>query len=154
MSAFESESFFIRAMLAGDLAAVVALERRCHISPWSAQLFEEELSKEYSTIDLLWQSERLVGYLCSWQICDELHVLNVAVDPSFRRRGLGRLLLSHVLKRSSSNGCPRAFLEVRAGNIHALCLYRAFDFKIIGHRTNYYQDGEDALVMEREIPCD
>ncbi len=154
MSAFASEFFSIRVMLAGDLDAVLELERRCHVSPWSAQLFEEELSRNYSTVDLLWQSQRLVGYLCSWQICDELHILNVAVDPSFRRRGLGRLLLSHVLDRSCASGCTRALLEVRAGNSGALCLYQGFDFKIIGRRAKYYPDGEDALVMEREISCD
>lgn len=154
MSAFESEVFSIRAMLADDLDAVLALERRCHVSPWSAQLFEEELSRDYATVDLLWQSERLVGYLCSWQICDELHILNVAVDPLFRRRGLGGLLLRHVLERSGASGCTRALLEVRAGNNGAICLYQGFDFKIIGRRTKYYPDGEDALVMEREISCD
>ncbi len=154
MSAFETEDFSIRAMLAGDLGAVLELERRCHVCPWSAQLFEEELSRDYSTVDLLWQAERLVGFLCSWQICDELHVLNVAVDPLFRRRGLGGLLLRHVLERSCANGCTRALLEVRAGNSGAICLYQGFDFKIIGHRAKYYPDGEDALLMEREITRD
>ena len=154
MSALESEVFSIRAMLAGDLGAVLELERRCHVCPWSAQLFEEELSRDYSTVDLLWQSERLVGYLCSWQICDELHIHNVAVDPLFRRRGLGGLLLRHVLEGSCSSGCTRALLEVRAGNSGAICLYQGFGFKIIGYRTKYYSDGEDALVMEREITCD
>lgn len=151
MSAFESEVFSIRAMLAGDLVSVVELERRCHVNPWSTQLFEEELSTPHSAIDLLWQSGRLVGYICCWQICDELHILNVVVDPALRRRGLGRLLLGHVFKRSCLSGCQRAFLEVRAGNSGAIYLYQSFDFKIIGRRANYYPDGEEALVMEWEI---
>jgi ribosomal-protein-alanine N-acetyltransferase len=154
MSAFESETFSIRAMTAGDLASVVDLERRCHVNPWSKQLFEEELSRHQSAVDLLWQSERLVGYICYWRICDELHILNVAVDPAFRRRGLGRLLLSHALKCGCARGCERAILEVRAGNSGAISLYQAFDFTLIGRRTRYYPDGEDALVMERKIARD
>lgn len=151
MSFPDPENLAIRAMEGKDLHAVVALERRCHISPWSEQLFEEELSRPHSSIDLLWQADRIVGYICCWQVCDELHILNVAVDPGFRRRGLARMLLGHVLQRSAGEGCLRAFLEVRAGNNGAIALYRDFDFSSIGRRKKYYPDGEDALVMERKI---
>lgn len=151
MADFPSGSFTVRTMTADDLAKIVELERRCHITPWSAKLFEEELSRAYSTIDILWQADRLVGYICFWQVCDELHILNVAVDRAFRRRGLGRVLVEHVLQHGRAGGCDRAFLEVRTGNRGAIALYESLGFEVIGRRVKYYPDGEDALVMERKI---
>jgi ribosomal-protein-alanine N-acetyltransferase len=151
MPVFEPESFSIRTMEAADLAAVVELERVCHITPWPERLFKDELSQAFSTIDLLWHGECLVGYICSWQVCDEVHILNVAVAPAWRRHGLARRLLEHVMLRARARGCERALLEVRAGNQGAVALYRAFDFEVIGHRSKYYADGEDALVMERAL---
>lgn len=151
MTDLPSGSFTIRAMTIDDLDKIVELEKLCHVTPWSAQLFEEELSRNYSTIDTLWQSERLIGYVCFWQVCDELHILNVAVDQGFRGRGLGRLLVGHVLQHGKTGGCDRVFLEVRTGNRVAIALYGAFGFEVIGRRVKYYPDGEDALVMERKI---
>lgn len=151
MPVCQSEPFSIRAMVPDDLAAVVELERQCHVTPWPERLFEEELSQAHSTIDLLWHRRNLVGYICWWRVCDEVHILNVAVAPACRRRGLGRRLLEHVLRRGRADGCRRVLLEVRAGNRGAIALYRAFDFEVIGHRAKYYADGEDALVMTRVL---
>lgn len=141
---------FIRTMGEDDLPAVVELERRCHALPWSVRLFQEELANPVSTVDLLWDGMALAGYLCSWQVCGELHILNVVIAPELRRRGLAGTLLRHGLQRARRGGCNRAFLEVRVGNAAAIALYRAFDFRQTGRRRGYYADGEDALIMERD----
>jgi ribosomal-protein-alanine N-acetyltransferase len=151
MTSFTSESFFLRAMQADDLAAVAEMERRCHATPWSDRLFREELICDHAAIDLLWHADRRVGYVCCRQICDELHILKVTVEHAFRRRGLGRMLLDHVLQRACAAGCRRVFLEVRTGNTGAIALYSSFGFETVGRRKGYYPDGEDALVMERSL---
>jgi ribosomal-protein-alanine N-acetyltransferase len=140
----------IRIMREADLTTVAALERRCHAFPWSLRLFREELANPLSVVDLLWRDTVLTGYLCSWQVCDELHILNVVIAPELRRRGLAGTLLRHVLQRARRAGCARTFLEVRDGNAGAIALYRAFGFRPTGRRRGYYADGEDALLLERK----
>ncbi|MDY0262096.1 MULTISPECIES: ribosomal protein S18-alanine N-acetyltransferase [Syntrophotalea] len=149
-----SETYSIRSMAVDDLAAVVELERRCHVNPWSARLFEEELCRPHAFIDLLCMAGRIVGYACCWHVCDELHILNIAVDPACRRRGLGGMLLEYTVRRACQKGCERAFLEVRAGNHGAIHMYRTRGFETIGRRANYYADGEDAILMERKMRGD
>jgi ribosomal-protein-alanine N-acetyltransferase len=138
----------IRPMATGDLAQVAAVERLCHTHPWSPELFSRELENPLSTVDLFLVGDEVAGYLCSWYVQGELEILNVAVAPVFRRRGVARELMRHVLDRSRRQGLERAFLEVRVGNEGAIALYRAFGFCPLAVRKAYYPDGEDALVME------
>ncbi|PLX84707.1 MAG: ribosomal-protein-alanine N-acetyltransferase [Desulfuromonas sp.] len=138
----------IRQMTPEDLEAVLALESTCYRQPWSRELFLRELENPHAEIDLLWIGNRLAGFLCSWMIGPELEIHNVATSPELRRGGVGSSLLRHVLSRGRSRGLERAFLEVRKGNLAAIALYRAFGFSTVAVRTGYYQDGEDALIME------
>jgi ribosomal-protein-alanine N-acetyltransferase len=140
--------FEIRGMTSDDLEKVLEVERQCHTHPWSADLFRRELENPFARVDLLWFENELCGYLCSWFIQDELHILNVATAPLFRRRGIASALMNHVLARSVKGGMERAFLEVRAGNAGAVALYQSFGFATVSRRQRYYADGEDALVME------
>jgi [ribosomal protein S18]-alanine N-acetyltransferase len=141
----------ISPMTAADLDHVLALEARCHLQPWSAELFRKELENPLSRIDLLWIDDSLAGYLCTWSIGDELHIHNVVTEPGFRRRGVARTLLEGALSRGLEEGLKRAFLEVRAGNEGAIALYRSFGFETTGRRPRYYSDGEDAWMMERVL---
>src|SRR5262249_53844871 len=91
---------------------------------------------------------RLLGFLIFWLVHDELHILNVATHPSHRRRGVAWAVLEAALDRGRQNRCTLATLEVRRSNEAALSLYRAFGFRAVGIRPNYYVDeGEDAIVM-------
>jgi [ribosomal protein S18]-alanine N-acetyltransferase len=147
------DSYTIRPMAATDVERIAAIERLCHPSPWSAGIFLKELDNPLSAIDILWLREEPAGYLCSWRILDELHILNVTTAPAFRRQGVARALLEEVLRRGRSTGMKEATLEVRVGNSAAIALYRLFGFRDLYHRPGYYSDGEDALVMglvERE----
>ena len=134
-------------MSAGDLARVLAVEKCCYAFPWSAGMFLEDLANPDAAIDLLWRGEELAGYLCSWLVAGELHILNLTTAPAFRRHGLAAALLGHVLEREGRRGMAQAFLEVRVGNAPAIGLYRAIGFETVGRRRSYYPDGEDALVM-------
>lgn len=142
------ESRTIRRMSPADLEEVVAVEELCHTHPWSAELFRRELENPVAAVDLLLCGGRLAGFLCSWLVCGELQIHDVATAPPFRRRGVAAALLRHVFERSRSLGLDRAFLEVRVGNAGAIALYESFAFRTVSRRPRYYPDGEDALIME------
>ena len=77
-----------------------------------------------------------------------MHLLNLAVRPDQRRRGISRALLSHALERSRNLGVTVAWLEVRPSNTAARNLYKSFGFKEVGRRPGYYDDTkEDAILL-------
>jgi ribosomal-protein-alanine N-acetyltransferase len=91
---------------------------------------------------------RILGYIGCWFIVDELHISTLAVDQTFRRRGIGKLLLEAVLRHGIEEGAQMVTLEVRESNEPALKLYQKYGFKPVGRRTGYYRDNdEDAILM-------
>lgn len=132
-----------------QLDQVLDLEARAFEHPWSPELVARELEQDHSMILVISSEDRVAGFVIAWLVVDELHILNVAVDPSLRRRGLARLLLGELLDRAQRCGMSLATLEVRVGNEAAIRLYEGLGFRTIGLRRRYYADGEDALVMQR-----
>lgn len=133
-------------------AEVIALEPRCYPAPWSAGVisseFESEVSHRFGAVS----NGRLIGYIFCYIVEDELHVLNLAVDPGCRHRGLGKAILAHAMEQSLAFGVRRSFLEVRVSNQPAQLLYRKLGFSPVGMRRGYYKDnGEDAITLERVI---
>ena len=96
--------------------------------------------------------ERIVAFLIYWLVHDEVHILNVAVAPDQRRKGIARMLMAETERRAHQAGAALMTLEVRRSNQSALDLYREFDYRAVGVRPNYYVDeGEDAIVMVKEL---
>ena len=90
----------------------------------------------------------VAGFLLTWHVADELHVLNVATASSFRRRGIGHALMMQAMTFARENAVRLLVLEVRRSNRAAIMLYRRLGFTILGVRKSYYSDnGEDALEM-------
>lgn len=148
----ERDGFRLRRMATDDLEDVLRIERQAFQSPWSADLIRRELENEWSTILVARDPARpgapLVGFVIFWVVHDEIHVLNVAVDPPERRRGIARALLAETLGRAREKGAALATLEVRRGNAPALGLYESLGFQRVGVRPRYYADNdEDAVVM-------
>lgn len=139
----------IRPLTAEDLAAVLVVEKASHSNPWSEGGFRDELNNPYSTVNVLWHGDEVLGYICYHILLNELIILNLVTAPCFRRRGVGRLLLGAALADGVRNKAGKAFLEVRKGNRAAVFLYHSFGFQPTGYRKRYYSDGEDALLMER-----
>lgn len=83
---------------------------------------------------------------------DEGHVVDLAVAPSVRGRGIGRRLLGALAEELRTRGARAITLEVRAGNLGALALYRGAGFVVEGRRPRYYPDGEDALLLWQRDP--
>ena len=141
----------IRRLTAGDLPAILKVENVSQTRPWSEGSFRNELNNPFSTVNILWHEDEVVGYICYHILLKELNILNLVTAPSFRRRGIARLLLDAALADGVRKKAEKAFLEVRKGNRDAISLYRSLGFQFLGCRKGYYSDGEDALVMERDI---
>ena len=146
-------SLSIERMRPADLSDVLAIERASFSMPWSRGAFLYEI--EQNQVARCWvgrEDGRVVGYICLWDVADELHITNVAVHPEARRRGVGRALLDSVFERARAAGSRVVLLEVRPSNVEALALYESFGFRVVGSRRGYYYDtGEDALVMETDL---
>jgi ribosomal-protein-alanine N-acetyltransferase len=147
------ETITIRRLGYSDLPQVIAVERRAFPTPWSLAMFVLELSKPSGVCLAASIGDELVGYLICSRYHDVWHLMNVAVDPSCRRRGVATALLTEMLDRAGL-GQDRYTLEVRTSNLGAITLYERFGFTAAGTRRRYYQDtGEDALIMWR-VPAE
>ena len=141
------ERLAIRPLAYADLPAVLSIERRAFLTPWSMAMFVLEVSKPAGICLAAQDAQGLRGYLVCSRLPDAWHLMNVAVDPGHRRRGIASDLIAHLL--ASVEG-QRVMLEVRSSNAAAIAMYRRFGFQAVGQKRRYYQDnGEDALVMER-----
>jgi ribosomal-protein-alanine N-acetyltransferase len=138
-----------------DLRQVLAIERGSFDNPWSSALFLQELRIPFSRIVVVRPAggadEPIVGYLCRWFVADEIHVLNVAVHPAHRGRGIGTLV-AEALREARRGRADAMTLEVRRSNEAARRLYASFGFEEVGVRRNYYGRGEDALIMRLALP--
>lgn len=133
-----------------DLAQVYEIERQCFTAPWSINSFKYELEHETTILKVGVLNEQVIGYVCLRTILDITHVLNIAVLPKFRRRGVGSMLLSNALQELKQSGLKikSVTLEVRESNLPAIRLYEKFGFKITGRRGGYYHSpDEDAVLM-------
>jgi ribosomal-protein-alanine N-acetyltransferase len=146
-------SLSISPMRADDLDEVVAIERASFGMPWSRGAFLYEIQQNrVARCWVLRDDDRITAYLCLWEIGDELHVTNIAVHPTHRRRGLARRLLGAILEDGRTRHLRAVTLEVRPTNDEARALYESFGFRVVGRRRGYYYDtGEDALVMESDL---
>lgn len=147
-------SLRFRRMTAQDLDRVLEISNASFRYPWSRELFARELDHEWSTVTLVapGEGEVAAGFLVSWIVHDELHVLNVAIEPRWRRRGLAAALLDNAFSRARAARCILATLEVRRSNEGAILLYEAEGFRRVGIRPRYYQEeGEDAVVMVKDL---
>jgi [ribosomal protein S18]-alanine N-acetyltransferase len=140
----------IRRLTYADLPQVVAIERRAFPAPWSLAMFVLELSRPggiclVATDD----SGAITGYCICSRHDTVWHLMDFAVDPSRRRRGIATALMNALLGALPGPDEPLT-LEVRRSNDAARALYERFGFKAAGVRPRYYQDnGEDALIMWR-----
>jgi ribosomal-protein-alanine N-acetyltransferase len=139
----------IRRLTYADLPQIIAIERRAFPTPWSLAMFVLELSKPASVCLAALRDGEMLGFLVCSRYDKVWHVMNVAVDPDQRRKGVASALLTDLLRRLDDGGA-RFTLEVRESNAGAIELYQRFGFRAAGRRPRYYQDNnEDAVIMWR-----
>jgi len=152
-AALESWSPRIRPMGDEDLDIVWAIERRAYSYPWSRGIFIDCLRVPY-VCEILEEHDQVLGYAVMSLGGDEAHLLNLCLDESAQGRGLGKLVLDHLMRRATLEGVRVLYLEVRPSNARAIKLYRGAGFARIGVRRNYYRAAggrEDALVLARAL---
>lgn len=145
----------IRPMQDEDIAAVVAVERRCYDFPWTAAIFSDCLRVGYCCW-VLDEGRALAGHGIMSVAAGESHILNICVAPATRRQGHARALMCHLLQIASHHGARIAYLEVRPSNVPALRLYDSLGFRHVGTRTGYYPASsgrEDAHLLSRSLPA-
>ena len=143
----------IRGLQMRDLGAIEHIEKRSYATPWSRSMFAGELAKPSSICLGAFEGDQLVGYMIISRYVDAWHVMNVAVDPDHRRRGIAMSLLERLFELTD-DGTRRGYtLEVRVSNDGAIRLYEEAGFRARGIRRGYYTDNrEDALIMWKDAP--
>jgi len=137
----------IRPARAADIAAVAAIEREVFADPWSANDFQECVAGGV-LFSVATARAAVAGYVVAHHAADEGEILNLAVTPLHRRRGLGRALVRHVLGRLARRMVKIVFLEARQSNTAARRLYESLGFVGVGRRPGYYRRPvEDAVIL-------
>jgi [ribosomal protein S18]-alanine N-acetyltransferase len=114
--------------------------------------FSAELRRSYALLRVARQGPQAVGFLLAWRAADELHLTDLGVTASARRRGIGRSLVSGLCLEGERSGARVVLLEVRESNAPAIALYHALGFEELDRRARYYSDtDEDAVVMQRQL---
>jgi ribosomal-protein-alanine N-acetyltransferase len=141
----------IRPLGLSDLNSIDAIEQRAYRTPWSRSMFASELAKASSICLGAWEGDHLVGYIVNSRYVDAWHVMNVAVDPDYQRRGIATRLLERLFELTRDDQRRGYTLEVRVSNADAISLYENLGFVRQGIRRAYYTDNrEDALIMWRD----
>ena len=124
----------------------------CFSDPWSEKSIETELSCRLSVWLVALEGEQVVGYVGSQTVIDESDMMNIAVHPDFRRRGIAEALVAELEAALRQRGSRALTLEVRDSNASAIALYEKLGFSQVGLRKNYYRNPkEDARILRKEL---
>jgi ribosomal-protein-alanine N-acetyltransferase len=145
----------LRLLLLDDLGEIEEIERRSYPTPWSRSMFAGELAKPSSICLGAFAADSedgaLAGYLIVSRYVDAWHVMNIAVDPDQRERGVATMLLERLFELTAEDARRGYTLEVRVSNRKAIDLYERLGFTSRGLRRGYYTDNrEDALIMWKD----
>ena len=142
----------IEKMNAAHVPQIAQLEKFCFSDPWSEKSIESELSCQLSLWFVALEWETVVGYVGSQTVIDESDMMNIAVHPDYRRRGIAEKLIHALVSALGEKGSHGLSLEVRASNAPAIALYEKLGFTQVGLRKNYYRNPrEDALILRKEM---
>lgn len=133
------------------VARVAELERLCFSTPWSENSIASELNNDLSLWMVALNDDIVVGYIGSQTVCGETDIMNIAVHPDWRRRGIAQILIEQLIVELKKQGSSCLTLEVRSSNEPAIALYDKLGFREVGRRPGYYRNPkEDALILRKE----
>ena len=136
-----------------NLAEVVKIENRCHLTPWTSKNFIDSYCAK-NLFKVLKNENDIIGYYIALFALDECELLNITITSKLQKKGFGELMLKDLFRECRKANIVNIFLEVRKSNLLAIRLYKKSGFNEIGIRNNYYQnkDGkEDAILMGMAI---
>ncbi|MHB8111804.1 MAG: ribosomal protein S18-alanine N-acetyltransferase [Syntrophorhabdaceae bacterium] len=142
----------LRSMTTDDIGPVLEIERLSFIAPWTEGMFRQTLASPITKSLTLTFDDITVGYIIFYHAGIEMHIMNIAVHPSYRRRGIGFEMMSRILGIARQYSVEECFLEVRESNMSARRLYEKIGFTPAGRRKGYYTEtNEDAIVMKLSL---
>ncbi len=137
-------------MTASHVEAVAQLEGICFSDPWSLASVTSELMNPLSLWVVALDGEKLVGYVGSQTVMGDADMMNIAVDPDYRKRGIAANLVEELILRLRQRDAVSLTLEVRASNTPAICLYEKLGFQQVGVRPNYYRNPKENAILYRK----
>ena len=133
------------------IASVARLERENFSLPWSENVLSSELENPLSLWVVATNDGAVIGYVGAQIVPDEADMMNLAVDAQYRRQGIGKALVEHLIASLQERMVRSLTLEVRVSNAPAVSLYEGMGFLTVGRRPNYYQKPkEDAWIIRKE----
>jgi len=138
-----------------DLDEVLAIEALASPTPWSKNMFAEEMQNPFSCCFVIRieveSKQAVIGFICFRNMSEESELLNIAVHPHYRRLGVGKRLMQFYIDFSSQRGVKAFYLEVNSSNQSAIHLYQYFSYQSFGMRKKFYQRQFDALLMMKKV---
>jgi len=150
----DSRLYRIVPMRPSHLELVMDIERRAYEFPWTDGIFRDCLNVGYSAWVIVNTIDELMGYALMSMAVGEAHVLNLCVNPDYQQRGVGAVLLKHLIDIAKAADTQLMLLEVRTSNTSAIRLYDRHGFRELGLRRGYYparKGREDALVLALDL---
>jgi ribosomal-protein-alanine N-acetyltransferase len=140
----------VRTMRLDDLDEIMAIEAEIFQDAWTRQSYEYEIQKnKFSLPMVLLLDGKLIGHAVAWHVYNEFHIATLGIRKEYQGLGWGRFLLQTLL--GMADGADYVLLEVRKNNYRAVKMYEQFDFVPLRIRRGYYRDGEDAIVMQKQL---
>ena len=142
----------VRKLEQGDGKAAESVEKSCFPDPWKTEELDEMLGNSLDTGISIWENEIIAGYCLLRVVAGEGELFRIGVKPEFRKKGLGRKLMDAMEDTARKKQAESIYLEVRAGNLPAISLYKSRGFSETGRRKHYYSSPtEDAVLMELRL---
>jgi ribosomal-protein-alanine N-acetyltransferase len=148
--------FIIRNAKKADIDSILPIEKASYPQPWDKTAFECELSKQASGMNVFLVAEeegtgRVAGYFVGNVITDYIHVLNIAVDEAYKRRGVALSFMKHAEREAFKRGLGSMTLEVRENNDAAVALYKKLGYEVKPPRPKFYENKTDGLLMWKKL---
>ena len=141
----------IREWTESDIAKIAEIEERCFQDAWSVVAFEDILKYPIHHSFLVEEGGQVCAYACVLVLFEDAELENIAVDLPYRKRGIAKALMDALHEKAKALGAKRCLLEVRVSNAPAISLYEKYGYEKYGVRKRYYEDGEDAFVMQKQL---
>ena len=145
------ENKLITNCLKKHIDTVCDIDKTSSCYNWTENMFMEELKNKNSFFKVLFLDNTVAGYIIYHIILDEAEILNIVIDNKFKRQSLGKYLLEQTINDISNKNIKTIFLEVGEKNVPAINLYLKFGFKQYNIRNNYYKNGENAILMKKQL---
>ena len=141
-------SLKIEKMTSSHIGEIAKLEKECFSSPWSEDGLKSEINNKFARFFVAFSNGKIVGYVGSHNVLGEVYITNVAVLPEFRRKGIGKAIVEHLVSEMKAEGADFVTLEVRKSNSNAISLYEKCGFQKVGERKDFYEKPrEDGILM-------